>query len=595
MDSALLARAAQHVSEITRAFVCWLRLPASSWFVDLTWDSRNRLTAVDAYNGADPNVTASPFTARDRDFAFDLANNRDTSAQGGGGNTTYATNSLNQYTHINPPSGPNEPQAYDADRNLTDNSTWTFTYDAENRVTVIEPAAAPGARDANDVKLEFKYDHLNRRVEKKVTAWDPTAGGGSGDWEASPTTHLKYGYDGDELVIEYNGLNSDSVERRYRWALGKLWWMRKLIGARYVMMRDVQDNVTMLVKRTGLAVEGIYEYDALGNVLSVAGAYGEDNPMRWGSAYRDSETGFVANRGGLTDLRTGRVIGKIGPYVPTGYRTIPCYGACPPSVPIYPGDSSSLPIPIPRGNNAGSCSLGNGALSQCVPAPVIGYVGSLPYIVWAALNPTLAIVRNDYVDCDSLAENACAAAATVSSAFGKTWCIDGVVCACTNGGSIENQLGEGNPANVTETARGVATLCTQAHEARHIQEHASSTRECGTVHESSPTADDGSVLVPTVETADSSNHCNLQAETFQCIETSAQMCQSEPDAQTACRCFRQLAYYVGIVPCGGDQGRSGHVSCSPQDQTACTTQKTTSIASIRTMAAGICPGGITGF
>ncbi len=81
----------------------------------------------------------------------------------------------------------------------------------------------------------------------------PPAGGGSGDWESTATTHLKHGYDGDELVIEYNGLNSDSVERRYRWALGKLWWMRKLIGARYVMMRDVQDNVTMLVKRTGNA------------------------------------------------------------------------------------------------------------------------------------------------------------------------------------------------------------------------------------------------------------------------------------------------------------------------------------------------------
>ncbi len=135
-----------------------------------------RRAAVDAYNGADPNVTTSPFTARDRDFAFDLANNRDTSAQGGGSNTTYATNNLNQYTHINPPSGPNEPQTYDADRNLTDNSTWTFTYDAENRVTVIEPAAAPGARDANDVKLEFKYDHLNRRVEKKV-GWHAFAAG----------------------------------------------------------------------------------------------------------------------------------------------------------------------------------------------------------------------------------------------------------------------------------------------------------------------------------------------------------------------------------------------------------------------------------
>lgn len=33
--------------------------------------------------------------------------------------------------------------------------------------------------------------------------------------------------------------------------------------------------------------------------------------MRWGSAYRDAETGFVANRGGLTDPVTGRTMGNV--------------------------------------------------------------------------------------------------------------------------------------------------------------------------------------------------------------------------------------------------------------------------------------------
>ncbi|MCA9186809.1 MAG: hypothetical protein KDA99_14380, partial [Planctomycetales bacterium] len=298
---------------------------------DYTWNSRNELTAVDAYNAADPNNTTSAFSARDLDFAYDHARNRTTSSVGGGGNSTYATNNLNQYLHIDPPSGPNQVFAYDADRNMTSNGTWTFTYDAENRVTAIEPAAAPGSRDANDVTLEFKYDHLNRRVEKKVTAWDPTLNGGSGDWESTATTQLKYGYDGDELVIEYNGLNSDSVERRYRWALGKLWWMRKLTGARYMMMRDIQDNVTMLFKRTGLAVEGIYEYDAMGNVLSVSGAYGDENPMRWRSMYNDTETGFRITARGLGDPATSREIRF-------SYLFGEASGACPMgTVPLGPG------------------------------------------------------------------------------------------------------------------------------------------------------------------------------------------------------------------------------------------------------------------
>ncbi|MCA9244332.1 MAG: hypothetical protein KDA32_10280 [Phycisphaerales bacterium] len=116
------------------------------------------------------------------------------------------------------------------------------------------------------MKLEFRYDHAGRRVEKKVYAWDPTANSGSGDWESTPTTHLKFGYLGRELVMEYDGLNSDTPVRRYRWAFGQLWWIRK-VGTRYVTLRDVSENITRLVRNNTANIDATYEYDVSGTRL----------------------------------------------------------------------------------------------------------------------------------------------------------------------------------------------------------------------------------------------------------------------------------------------------------------------------------------
>ena len=39
---------------------------------------------------------------------------------------------------------------------------WTFTWDAENRLI---------ATEKSDAKMEFKYDYMSRRVEKKVCSF----------------------------------------------------------------------------------------------------------------------------------------------------------------------------------------------------------------------------------------------------------------------------------------------------------------------------------------------------------------------------------------------------------------------------------------
>ena len=67
-----------------------------------------------------------------------------------------------------------EALAHDADGNLTSSARWACTWDAENRLTVVEeqdiarPAGAPAR-----VRLEFAYDGQSRRVRKVVKRWNP--------------------------------------------------------------------------------------------------------------------------------------------------------------------------------------------------------------------------------------------------------------------------------------------------------------------------------------------------------------------------------------------------------------------------------------
>ncbi|NOY76135.1 MAG: hypothetical protein GXP32_10160, partial [Kiritimatiellaeota bacterium] len=83
----------------------------------------------------------------------------DTTKSGSNVQSVYTANELNQYTNI---TNPNQAPTYDDDGNtlsMTLNSgSWTNTFNAENRVISMETA---------DKNLEFTYDYMGRRVEKK--------------------------------------------------------------------------------------------------------------------------------------------------------------------------------------------------------------------------------------------------------------------------------------------------------------------------------------------------------------------------------------------------------------------------------------------
>ena len=86
-----------------------------------------------------------------------------------------------------------------------------FTWDAENRLTSVGPYA--GSEETNDVKVEFTYDYLGRRVSKTVSTYTGSA------WQVSQK--LKYIWHGWLMLVELeeDAQQDDDVMRKYTWGL----------------------------------------------------------------------------------------------------------------------------------------------------------------------------------------------------------------------------------------------------------------------------------------------------------------------------------------------------------------------------------------
>ena len=86
------------------------------------YNDRNKLTRSERHAGADPNSPGSEDTALRRVYAYDPIGNRSTSTEGAGAQTTYTSNSLNQYDPVVTATTPQTGQRlkYDLDGSLTE-------------------------------------------------------------------------------------------------------------------------------------------------------------------------------------------------------------------------------------------------------------------------------------------------------------------------------------------------------------------------------------------------------------------------------------------------------------------------------------------
>jgi RHS repeat-associated protein len=183
---------------------------------------------------------------------------------------------------------------YDDDGNLTGDSLWTYTWDAENRLTAMESTSSVPL--AGKRRIEYAYDFMGRRVLKKAYVWSVPAS----NFQLQSTT--KFVYDGWNLLAE---LDSGSAPiRTFTWGvdISGEWETAGGVGGlllisegsnTYQVGYDGNGNVVTLVKAGAGTVEASYEYDPFGVTLKSTGEYAAKNPFRFSTKYTEPDSGLL--------------------------------------------------------------------------------------------------------------------------------------------------------------------------------------------------------------------------------------------------------------------------------------------------------------
>jgi RHS repeat-associated protein len=204
---------------------------------------------------------------------------------------------------------PQSPQTftYDDDGNLWKDGVWVYTFDAENRLVRMVANSTAVAWLLPNLQIDFAYDYLGRRVQKRVT--DLAHGG-------AELSSRRYLYDGNNLIAEFattsSGTVCGSLVRSYTWGLdlagslettGGVGALLQITdygtGSGYFPTFDANGNVAALLlaanfgsMTAGTAVAK-YEYSPFGELLRCEGAYAASNPFRFSTKFTDDETGLV--------------------------------------------------------------------------------------------------------------------------------------------------------------------------------------------------------------------------------------------------------------------------------------------------------------
>jgi RHS repeat-associated protein len=196
--------------------------------------------------------------------------------------------------------------AYDYAGNLTSDSVWDYTYDAENRLLTMQHRSeviGAGMLGYADVrKLEFTYDYLGRRVQKIVR------GGWNGSWFTAILSIRKYLYDGWNVIAEFDATGTLTLVRSYTWGLdvtgspgaaggvgALLQFYDHAASKTYLASYDGNGNVAALFNADSGAFAAVYEYGPAGEPLraEVIDSAVADQPFRFSTKFTDRETGLV--------------------------------------------------------------------------------------------------------------------------------------------------------------------------------------------------------------------------------------------------------------------------------------------------------------
>lgn len=194
---------------------------------------------------------------------------------------------------------------YDADGNLTYDSVWHYTWDAENRLMSMTSITSWGAPSRS---LTFTYDYLGRRVRKQASGPNP------GD-----TYDYKFVYRGWSLVAMID-TGTNKIIRSFVWGMssgpnggGDLILETVQTDSTltpYDVAYDGNGNVAALVSAADGTLGAVYEYDLYGQVLRREGTESADSPFRFGTYYTDRESGLIYYGHRYYDPTQGRFINR---------------------------------------------------------------------------------------------------------------------------------------------------------------------------------------------------------------------------------------------------------------------------------------------
>ena len=258
-------------------------------------------------------------------YAYDHIGNAVLAASGGVTNS-YAANTLNQYASILRGSGtPREilPQ-YDVDGNMTSDGTFSYAYDAENRLI----SATPVSPSLGSLAVENGYDHQHRRIRKTVKRFN-------GETWNEAETHT-FVYDGNNIALEsVADANGTSQTIEYFWGndlsgteqgaggVGGLLAV-SLDGVFHLPCYDHNGNIVCYVSETG-AIAAQHVYDPYGGVIESSGPLVGRFSFGFSTKYHDRETGLVAYQRRFYSPSLGRWLNR-DPIEENGGENL--YGFC---------------------------------------------------------------------------------------------------------------------------------------------------------------------------------------------------------------------------------------------------------------------------
>ena len=228
-------------------------------------------------------VTSATMANGDYNYDYDPIGNRVFSSLNAATNT-YSANALNQYTNINPlnPVNPIEEikPSYDLDGNMVTNGFWSYSWDAENRLTAVY---------SNDTILVSNiYDHQSRRIAKIISS------------RGAEAQRRDFIYDAWNLLRERITDNGSLTTNSFTWGLDLSGTLQGAGGvggllavshnnAVYFPCFDANGNATEYVDSTG-SIRAHYAFDAFGNTISQSGDMAEAFSYRFSTTYYDAET-----------------------------------------------------------------------------------------------------------------------------------------------------------------------------------------------------------------------------------------------------------------------------------------------------------------